>query len=255
MDQLRQHLKQEFLARTARNEKYSLRAFAQMLGLSHATLSGMLNGKRSITITSVKKIADKLGWSPTLVAKLTELPNNYGAQTTTPYILIQQDAFAAMSEWYFDAVLEFSKIPNSILNPANIARAFGISEIKARLAIETLVRLDLLESKMGGGFKLRSEKTTNILDQDFTSRANINYQKGVLGKSLEALEDVPRCDRDHTSTTISIDKKDLKQAKKIIEKFRHDLDCFLQRDGAAATEVYQLQVSFFPLTKVKTTKR
>ena len=64
MELFRQQLKQEFLKRTAKNEKYSLRAFAAMLEINHATLSGMLAGKRSVTKGSAVKIAGKLGWGP-----------------------------------------------------------------------------------------------------------------------------------------------------------------------------------------------
>jgi len=254
MESFRQHLKHEFQKRAAKNEKYSLRAFAALLGINHATLSGMLTGKRAVTKVSAIKIAAKLGWGPELSLKLISAQNESDEVGATPYFLLQQDAFAAMSEWYFDAVLEFSKIPGALLEPRIIAKAFGITELQSRLALETLQRLELLVCDQNGAYQITKAQTTNILDHDFTTAAQRSYQKSVLEKSIEALELIPRRNRDHTSTTIAIDRKDVPEAKKLIAKFRHKIDRFLQKDPSAANEVYQLQVSFFPLSRSKQTQ-
>jgi uncharacterized protein (TIGR02147 family) len=163
--------------------------------------------------------------------------------------VIQQDAFSAMSEWYFDAILELSLIPNFKLEPKIIAKSIGISKIQARLSLETLERLELLYKDDAGQLKLKHRNSINILDSEFTTAANRKYQKSVLQKSIEAIELVDRKLRDHSSTTMAINIKDLHQAKALIQKFRHELNAFLQRGETIPEEVYQLQVSFFPLSK------
>ncbi len=64
MDSFKDYLQQEFLRRNRKNEKYSLRAFAQHLGMNHATLSGILSGKRAITEPTFRKLAPALNLSP-----------------------------------------------------------------------------------------------------------------------------------------------------------------------------------------------
>ena len=226
------------------------RAFAQHLGISHATLSSLISGKRKITKTAMLKLAKALHMSPADIARFETSASDTKSekQNSASYFMIQQDAFAAMSEWYYDAILELSLIPRFKLEPAVIAKSIGITPLKAKIALETLERLELLTKDSKGQYKLTHQNSINILDTDFTSVANRKYQKSVLETSLEALESVERKKRDHTSTTIAIHMKDLEQAKSLIQKFRHDLNAFLQRDGAKAEEVYQLQVSFFPLS-------
>jgi hypothetical protein len=50
--------------RKARNEAYSLRAFARSIGLSPALTSQILSGKSSLTRKSAEVIADRLSLSP-----------------------------------------------------------------------------------------------------------------------------------------------------------------------------------------------
>ncbi len=252
MERFREYLQQEFIRRTGRNENYSLRAFAQSLGVNHATLSGILSGRRPITKSTVEKLAPALELGPQEIQLLVNRDED--AKTKNSYYLLQQDAFNCISDWYFDAILELSLIPNINLEPKVISSAIGITELQARMALETLERLELFRRDKNGKLKIQHQNSTNILDPDFTNVAQKKYQKCVLDKSLQALSEVDRKDRDHTSTTMAIHKKDLPKAKEIIQKFRHDLNKFLQRDSKKFDEVYQLQVSFFPLTKDKGVK-
>lgn len=210
-------------------------------------MSSLISGKRKMTLTSVKKIAKALNLGPEELSRYTGTANS--GSVNSNYFVIQQDAFSAMSEWYFDAILELSLIPYFKLEPEIIAKSIGISEIQARLSLETLERLELLYKDDQGQLKLKHQNSINILDPDFTSAANRNYQKSVLEKSVEAIDSVDRKLRDHTSTTMAINVKDLPKAKELIQRFRHELNAFLQRDETTPEEVYQLQVSFFPLSK------
>ena len=246
MQHFRELLQQEFIRRTNRNKSYSLRAFAQQLGMNHATLSGLLSGKRTVTANLIDKLTPALELDPKKVAELKSANPESGSQEA--FHMLQQDAFNSMSEWYFDAILELSQIPNINLSPKVIAPAISITELQAKLALETLERLELLKLEKGR-YRLEHANSTNILDPDYSTVAQRKYQRSVLEKSIEALTDTDRKERDHTSTTMAIQKKDLGRAKELIKKFRTELNAFLQRDPKSFDEVYQLQVSFFPLTQ------
>lgn len=247
MGQFKELLQQEFLRRTAKNSGYSLRAFAKSLEMNHATLSTMLAGKRSITQSTITKLSKKLGLSPQETESYLNPTTNEDRKTQS-YHHIQEDAFNSISEWYFDAILQLSLIPKIKLDSNTISESLGISKLEAKLALETLERLELLKRSKTGKWVKTHKNSINYLDPDFTSAAMRKYQKKILEKSLDALESLPRTERDHTSTMMAVQKKDLAQVKELIKKFRHDLDKYLQRDGAKFDEIYQLQVSYFPLT-------
>ncbi len=58
------YLTQELMNRCKRNSSYSMRAFAQGLGMSASALSMVLSGKRQLSRLAAERIADKLGLDP-----------------------------------------------------------------------------------------------------------------------------------------------------------------------------------------------
>ena len=53
-------LRSEFDRRLARNPRYSMRAFARTLGVSHSTLSRFFAGRRRLTARAIRRIGGKL---------------------------------------------------------------------------------------------------------------------------------------------------------------------------------------------------
>jgi uncharacterized protein (TIGR02147 family) len=251
MEQLKNLLQQEFMRRSSKNSAYSLRAYAKQLNIDHSTLSALLSGKRKITKKAAQKLAMPLGLGPKELQELIGTKSMEADSVSTPYYLIQSDAFAAMSEWYYDAILELSRIKNIRLTPKLIAQSIGISALQAGLALKTLERLELLEKNTKTGrYILKHSDSTNSLDLNFTTAAQKKYQRAILEKSMEALEGLDRTVRDHTSTTIALDQRDLSKAKILIQNFRQQLNTFLQRKDTSPNEVYQLQVGFFPISNL-----
>jgi|SRR6185312_4131989 len=235
----------EFKKRKEKNSSYSLRSYARFLGIYHGTLSSLLSGKRPLTAATVKKIAVKLGVN----AERFMRDKDFGKKTQDiKRVLLGEDVFARISLWYFDAIIELSKIQGMQMTADSVAKYFGLSKDKAKDAIHTLIRLGLLvETKKG--FQPRYFQSTNLESAEQTSVAMREYQKSILEKSLESLQTVDRKDRDHTSITLAIRKKDLARVKELIGKFRQDLNIYLQGDETNFDEVYQLQIGFFPLKK------
>jgi len=246
MESLRVLLQQEFINRHAVNANYSLRAFAKHLGIYHATLSALISGKRKITYKTAKILSSKLGLDPLQMREITD----FGKKNSASYYILQQDAFNSIAEWHFDAILELTKIKNLKLTPKLISEAIGISALEASLAIETLIRLELIRRSGLHQYSLTNDNTTNILDPNFTSAAMKKYQKKILQKSLESIDQISKNEREHTSVTMAVRKEDLPKAKELMKRFRREMNEFLQRKNFNPNEVYQLQISFFPLTKL-----
>lgn len=245
MESFRNYLKQDFIKRVNKNPKYSLRSYANYLQINHATLSSLLSGKRKITQNTVEKLSDKLNIDPKSLHHFLSDNNDNDFE----FKLIEQDMFALMSLWYFDAIIELSTISKFDFNFQNIAKTLNITKLQAREAVTSLRDFGLLViNDDNKRVKAKYPNTSNILNDQFTSSANRKYQMSILSKSIEAVEEVGIDRRSHTSTTMAVNFKDLKKAKKMINEFRKKLTKELQIKSNNPDEVYQLQISFFPLT-------
>ncbi|MGZ3694236.1 MAG: TIGR02147 family protein [Bdellovibrionota bacterium] len=248
MDAVRIYLQQEFQKKAEKNPRYSLRAFARLLDVDHATLSSMLSGKRKITSRSARNLLQSLGVAPAEANAL--LVSELAESVSTPYFLVQQDAFASISEWYFDAILELVDVVGGRLAPDIMAAHLSISPAQATVARDTLVRLGLLVQSKKGLYQRSEQDSTNILDPDSTNAAMKRHQRTLAEKSVVAVDEITKTDRDHTSLCLAFDRADLPEAKALIAKFRKE---FNKKFGKKRKpdSVYQLQVALFPLTKSK----
>ena len=62
-------LRKEFSRRKEKNERYSLRAFSNFLGVSHSFLSRVLNEKETVSVQTWEKIAKRLSLDPKLTVR------------------------------------------------------------------------------------------------------------------------------------------------------------------------------------------
>ncbi len=243
----RLYLQNELLRRCESNPSYSLRSFASQLQTNPATLSSILSKKRTLTETTIRKFGIALQLDPSNIQSFIQ--NSKLGETAT-YQELTQDIFISISEWHYDAILEMTRLKNFQSDPKWIAKVLNISVNEVSAAIERLIRVELLEIDKNGKWKDLSRFNSNTIDADFSTAAMRKYQKKILEKSMEALENLSRTERDHTSMMVCGNLKDLKKAKEMIAEFRHKLAAFLQREGVKSEEVFQIAMSIFPLTKI-----
>jgi uncharacterized protein (TIGR02147 family) len=241
-------LKKQLEARVQKNPAYSLRSFAKQLGISAATLSGALNGKRKLSPAIVGKIGLAMGLEPDQVWKhqkiSIQLPDHSEKQH---FLELSQDIFTVVADWYHLTILELMKLEDFQPSYRWVAKRLGINIHQAKLAVERLQRVGILEIKDGVWIDKMKGFTTHY-QKDKTTAARKRYQKQLLEKSLDALQTVDYTQRDHSSTTMAIDVKNVMKAKEEIANFRKKLSLLLEKD-TKPNEVYQLQISFFPLTQ------
>jgi transcriptional regulator with XRE-family HTH domain len=246
-EEFRLVLQDELIKRCRNNTRYSLRAFAKSLDVAPSALSAILNGKRPITPKMKKRLGLAIGLS------LDDLRGSdiQFTDSQTNYQQITFDAYALISDWYHYAILELVRVKDFKPDLTWISKSLGITKSEANITVERLQRLGLLEIKPNGKWVDTSLDgyATNIQD-DLTSAASKKLQKQVLEMSITALEEVPVKDRNHTSMTMALNPEDLAEAKKRITTFRRELCAFLERNKKP-TQVYQLGISLYPLTKIK----
>lgn len=239
-----QHLKSEFERRKKSNERYSLRSFARFLGINHATLSGLMSGKRSLGDKVKNQLAAKI--DPENVYGFVSVPPS----KALPMVVLDENTFNEISDWYFDALLELIQIQHVAWSAEKAAQYLGLSLETVRQAIEKLTQIGLIE-KNEQGLRVKCAYSTNLPDNERTSASMRQYQKAVLGRSMDALGEIDRKWRDHQSTMLAISKKDVQKVKEIVRNFSYEISAFLQAEDKKKDfdEVYQLAISFFPLNK------
>ena len=227
--------------------------------MSSSALSGMLNGKRSITVASIEKLGQAIGLNPKEINRYKILSRElkFGVELdSVPMDEFQQitlDSYAIISDWYHYAILELIRVRGFQPTTAWISKSLGITKSEANIAVERLQRVGLLDIAKDGRWidKTLEGKATNI-SGDHTSSASRKLQKQILQMSLRALEEMPSTElRNHTSLTLAINPEDIPLAKEKIKNFRRELAEMLE-SNKNPTEVYHVNVSLYPVTKIST---
>ncbi len=231
-----------------KNPQFSLRAFARLVDVSPAVLSRILSGKRKLTFNLAVRIADALVLGPierdTLYSFFTGA-NSERSEEDRHEKELSIDCFNAMKEWYHYGITQLLFIETFQEDPKWIARMLAITELEAKLAVDRLIRLEILDRNEEG--RLYRTSTHLSTSTDIASAGIRHFQKQILEKSIESLERDDISERDITSITIAINEDRIPEAKKEIMKFRKRMAEFLA-DGEK-TRVYNLGIHLIPLSK------
>lgn len=246
-------LQLELMERCRRNPRYSLRAFANLLELDPSSVSQMISGRRKASVKMTKKICEKLSAEPTLVENFVKNARvkrsklgEYSADKK--YSLLTLDSIEVISNWYYFAILELMNMTHFKSCPSWMAARTGISVPEVKIALERLMRLELVQ-EVDGKFT-RTEKLLTTYSPGETSAARKELQKQVLKMALESIENDPIEERDMTNMTMSIDETKLPEARQLITKFRRDLCAYLET--GERSRVYQLGIQLYPISKIET---
>lgn len=247
----RDYIKNEFETRKKRNPSFSLRSFAQWLGVSPAQMSQVLSGKRNLTMKMAMKISDKLCHSPQERIEFLNLLNPEAIKEKienhdSKFVQIQDDEFSLIADWYHFAILSLSQVENSKADPRWISRRLGIDVTVAREALERLERLNIIEIKEGRYKQLSKLIKTST---DVTSKAIQKYHKQNLNVAYHKLETVPIELREFTAITMPVNTKNIAKAKKYMTEFKRKISDLLTEE--TNDEVYTFSAQLFPATKPK----
>lgn len=259
MDFNRNYLKEELSKRCERNPRYSLRAFASSLNVDPGALSRILNGKQFLSKKLALKILKKISLDPIdekifldsalksqKARELHRLPKSLRSWLPKPeYHSLDVDHYRVISDWYHVALLELTYVENFKSNVRWIASHLDISITEAKLAVERLIRLGLLEEKNGQWKKSKEQLTTS--NKNITTSALRKQQKQFLEKAIDSLEQNEIHERSITSMTMAIDPAKIPIAKKMIQEFNRSLCQFLE--SGKRKQVYNLEVCLSPIQK------
>lgn len=220
------------------------------MGLSSSFVSKVINGKKNVSTETIQMIASRLKLEDQtyedLSAHLTQNKDLHFEE-------INIDQFSFISDWYHYALLELVTLESFKSDVSWISNQLGISEEKTNMAINRLARLGLIKIDKKGKITTLNKNLTNA-HQPVPASAHTEHERQLLKKALEALDDVPKAERSQSSMTMAIPSTRLIEARKKIKQFQRDMTLLMQRKGTRNT-VYNLSISFYPLTKTNTKNR
>lgn len=250
-------LKEKLSNKQKINSSYSLRAFAKSLDIHGSTMSQILNGKRGLPFKRAHDVADRLELSPK--EKTLFLESFLRSKTNIDHIkidplderfILDESYYQVISEWEHFAVLELFDLAHCDFSIPFISQKLDIDRNRVEVVLNNLINCKLIAVEGTEYRRVHSDVKTT---EDISSSALKKSHKETLEIGLNKLEEIEVDFRDYSSTTVAIDLEKLPEAKTIIREFRQKMASLL-RDGKK-TDVYQLAVQFYPLTKINTTEK
>lgn len=256
-------IESEFEKRKVKNPQYSVRAFARDLNVHHTTLLGALNGSRSLSRPTLEKVLERLGVDgaqKNLILRdllgekfkkgalkidrdLKAMGDQVGNQAKIEKKLSIQE-FERVSSWYHFAILELTEIEGFKSDAQWVGRRLNISTECAANALENLKAVGLLQ-KIGNRWR-KAHLSLTTYPKSRTSESLKQRQKDILLKSVEAIDATKLEQRAHHAMTFPIDPSKIPYAKKKIREFIYEMTQLLE--VSPKEEVYELQISLFPLS-------
>lgn len=258
---LQKCLQTRFLELQAKNPSFSLRAFAKKLDLSPSALSELLRGHRHGSRKLATRLASRLLLDP---QETHELLKHFDEKKLRPattqgtwtgdskdYLKLTADQFQMISEWVHYAILSLIETQGFKSDSDWIAERLGVSSSKVEACLNRLLRLGLVE-KSGTHKLTRTFAKIHTPDDVF----NLSLQKAHIADmelAKEALINLPVELRDFTSLTLPTSPERMPEVKKLIRRFRDEATQLLE-STPNKTEVYQMSVYLYPLTKIASAK-
>jgi len=243
---------------------FSLRYFAEKAGLSsHAHLKLVIDGKRNITKNTVMKLIGGLGLSEQNAAYFENLVFFNQAKTekekqfyyalllkTSPRSKLHKLENAQLrifKEWYHSVILEMVTLKNFNAAPEWVARHLtgGVTPAQAADSLKLLSDLGLLLKTANGYRQQNKLLTTDDEVQDMMVKI---YHQQMLKLTEETIFDIPADQRDVSTITFGIQRKDFPALKKHLQLMRKELLDF-SVDAGDAEDVVQVNIQLLPLTR------
>jgi uncharacterized protein (TIGR02147 family) len=163
------------------------------------------------------------------------------------------DTFQSLSVWYHYAILELIQIQGFKTDSRWIANTLGIEVGDVNIALQRLLRLGLLE--MSG----RDRWIDKSGDAEFRSSTNLTeaacnqMNQEIHELAVDAIKRIPSQHRAHREVVIALDSRMLPRLKALADEFVNQLQSLVS-EGDAKDDVYQVEISFFPITTLKKTR-
>jgi uncharacterized protein (TIGR02147 family) len=247
----------------AEKEGFSAAEFAKRVGLRSVNyLKLVIDGQRNLAPDLAHRFAEACGLREESVAYFCALVAFNQAKTARERSLhydtlrsfrrfraahrLDAAQSAYHSEWYIPAIYELAGCVDFDEAPRAIAKRLlpPISPKQAEDALAVLLELGLLVRAKDG--RLKPAESIVETPEGPLGHHVVEYHRTMMQRAAEALDHVPREEREIASLTIAVSRERMRELKAELEAFRHALAERYQADPRAE-RVVQLNFQLFPL--------
>jgi uncharacterized protein (TIGR02147 family) len=260
--QYQDFLRDHYKSSKNRQRFFSFRYIALKTGLDASFYVKVLNKQKHISDSAIPKLVDFLRlnkreseYFAVLVrfnkAKRPEQERMYFekllALRNPVSKTLDKDKYDYFSSWRNVAVWEELKVISFKGNFAGLAARMNpaISPAQAKASVRLLEKLGMVIREKDGTYRVTDE----FVSSDGVTRAMAvrAFQKEVGLLAANAIERIPKEQRDISTLTLSTSAACLEAIRERLTEVRQEIMELVKKDGAAE-EVYQLNFQIFPLT-------
>ncbi len=260
-----QFFKAYYNFRKTQKKSFSFRYLARHSDVSPSMLAAVINGKRRISPSTAVKYAALCRLSPRETDYLVALVNFEKAKTHTDkndafsrivrlrgqskLKFLDTDQYEYYSHWYHSAVRELVSLPIFKEEPSWIAEMLlpPITKTEAQQSLQLLQRLSIIKRDDTG--KLCQTNKAISSEYEIHTLSLRNFSREMLDRAKESLEAVPVELREISGVTLGISGQCIDRIKQRIRMFKEDIVAMAVDDKTESSDIYQLNVQFFPLIK------
>lgn len=257
------YLMDYYKEKKAQQSFFSYRYMSQRLGIDPGYLVKVFQGKKNITLESVQKFVDLLKLSKkearyfellTLFckAKTHEEMTGYFEKllpfTNKSPVKIEEKNYEFYKKWYYSVIREILAFHKFKDNYEELAATVQpqIKASEAKKAIDLLGKLQLIRKNEDGFYEVTSRFMTT--GESWHSIAIRQYQEEMLVLAKDALEKIPRDERDFSTMTISLSQDGFNKVREGLKQFRHQIFEIVEKENHVDC-AYQLNFQVFPVSK------
>ncbi|HEX4925266.1 MAG TPA: TIGR02147 family protein [Bdellovibrionales bacterium] len=265
----RAYLKDHFNFRKSRERDFSTRAFAKSVGLTPPYFTMVLNGRRSLSSTTIEKILPALELTPAeqsyfkllcviadsssqeeRVQALNKLQNFSTYRKNNPE---EFEVYRYLTKWFYVAIKELAATKEFKPDPAWIQNqlAYKVAPAEIRRALEFLEEQKFIKVKPDGSAEV-VRKTLSCKDGVF-QLALREFHQQMLRLAGEAMTSVHHSRRSILGETLCVSERDFEKIHEILERSARELIA-LEKTAAGPDAVYHVTLAAFPLTKTRRTE-
>jgi uncharacterized protein (TIGR02147 family) len=250
----------------ATQSRFSLRSLAKLAGLASGYLPMVLNGTRPLSAAALAKMIPHLGLNANeqsflesllilgtsdshdvrmmaleRMKKFSQFRSNNEKETA---------AYQYLTHWYYVAIREMATLKDFNEDPEWIQQKlrFQVSLKEVKEALEFLFKYKFLERGKDGKILAPTEA---LNCQGGVYRVGLShFHREIMRLAGEAIDKVPREERNIMGHTCSLSEKNYLKARAIAEEAIRKIQALTESEQGSET-VYHMEVALFPLTQKK----
>lgn len=245
--ELSEIVRERYKRKRQANPRFSVKAFANQLGLNESTLYKVMQGRRRIGIHVARQLAGKLGYE--LVEDPVDIPRGADVLDPDQAKTISQETFDVLG-WIHFAILEAMKLGDFTPSEGWVARRFGLSLEETQRVLREMENAGVLKRE-GSTWTDTVEDAISAGPGKFSSESMRANQKRFLEFSAKQLEIVPIEKREHFLFVFPVNDREIERLKKKSQKVLMEVADQSQRSRRPKNAVYGMQISLVPVTRLE----